>query len=181
MSPELRRFPFLQLDVFSSRPFEGNSLAVFPDGRGLSDLDMQALAREMNLPVIVHFRDVGCEGIETTGAERFRGARGVFHSFGGSPGLAERLVELGFYLGFTGPLTYRKSDRAEVARRVPLERILVETDSPFMAPRSHRGTRNEPAFVAEIADKLAEIRELDPAVVIAATGENARRLFGIGV
>ncbi len=138
------------------------------------------LAQGMDFPVIIHFRNVGYEGIEETGAERFRGLRGVFHSFGGSVELAERLVEMGFHIGFTGPLTYKKSDRVEVARSVPLERILLETDSPFLSPRTHRGSRNEPAYVAEIADKLAEIKGLDREAIIAATGENARRLFGIG-
>lgn len=138
------------------------------------------LARALNLPVIIHFRNVGFEGVELTGAERFEGVRGVFHSFGGSVELAARLVGMGFYIGFTGPLTYKKSDRVEVALATPLENILLETDSPFLTPRSHRGSRNEPSFVAEIAEKLAEIKGLDPEAVIAATGENARRLFGIG-
>lgn len=139
------------------------------------------LARKMDLPVIIHFRDVGYDGIELTGEEYFRGVRGVFHSFGGSPELAERLVEMGFLIGFTGPLTYKKSDRVEVARITPMDHILVETDSPFLTPRLHRGSRNEPAFVSEIADKLAEIKDMDRAAVIAATGRNAHRLFGIGV
>ena len=138
------------------------------------------LARDTGLPVIIHFRDVGYEGVELTGTELFQGARGVFHSFGGSPELAERLMGMGFFIGFTGPLTYKKSDRVEVARRLPLNRILVETDAPFLTPQSHRGSRNEPAFVAEIADKLAEIKGLDREAVISATGDNARRLFGIG-
>jgi TatD DNase family protein len=113
------------------------------------------LAREMDLPVIIHFRNVGYEGIEMTGPERFRGVRGVFHSFGGPAELAEQLAEMGFCIGFTGPLTYKKSDRVEAARRTPLDRILMETDSPFLTPQAHRGSRNEPAYVAEIAEMLA--------------------------
>jgi TatD DNase family protein len=156
--------------------------------RDRSPRDMQArlfrehldIAREMNLPVIIHFRDAGYADIERTGTEYFERVRGVFHSFGGSPELAEQLAGMGFFIGFTGPLTYKKSDRIEPARITPLERILIETDSPFLSPRSHRGSRNEPAFVVEIADKLAEIKGLDRAAVIASTGENARRLFGIG-
>lgn len=157
--------------------------------RGRAPRELQArvfgehldIARNMDLPVIIHFRDAGFDGIEMVGVERFRGLRGVFHSFGGSAALAERLVGMGFHIGFTGPLTYKKSDRIEVALAVPLDRILLETDSPFLSPRSHRGKRNEPAFVAEIADKLSEIRGIDREEVIAATGRNARNLFGIGI
>lgn len=138
------------------------------------------MARENGLPVIVHFRNVEDDGLDLIGPERFRETRGVFHSFGGSAAFAERVVAMGWYVGFTGPLTYKKSDRVEVARAVPLERILVETDSPFLSPQRHRGTRNEPAHVAEIAEKLAEIKGIDPAEARAATGRNARKLFGIG-
>jgi TatD DNase family protein len=138
------------------------------------------LARETGLPVIVHFRNVESEGIELIGPEWFRGIRGVFHCFSGSVRFAEQIVEMGWYIGFTGPLTYKGSDRIAVARSAPLDRILVETDSPFLAPREHRGKRNEPAWVAEIARKLAEARGIDPADAIAATGRNARELFGIG-
>ncbi len=138
------------------------------------------LARETGLPVIVHFRNVEENGIEMIGPDRFRENRGVFHSFGGSSAFAERIVELGWYIGFTGPLTYKKTDRIEVARAVPLERILVETDSPFLSPQRHRGTRNEPAYVVEIVEKLAEIKGIDLSQVIAVTGRNAEDLFGIG-
>lgn len=138
------------------------------------------LARETGLPLIVHFRNVGDDGVALIGEERFRETRGVFHSFGGSAAFAERMVALGWYVGFTGPLTYKKSDRVSAAEAVPLERILVETDSPFLAPRCHRGTRNEPAYVTEIVEKLAEIKGVPVAEAVAATGKNARELFGIG-
>ncbi len=139
------------------------------------------LARETGLPVIVHFRNVEDEGIDLVGKERFIGVRGVFHCFGGSAMFARRIVAMGWHIGFAGPLTYRNSDRAEVARTAPLDRILVETDSPFLPPQKHRGKRNESAYVREVAEKLAEIKGIDLAQVIAETGRNAHELFGIGV
>jgi len=137
------------------------------------------LARELDLPVIVHFRDVGMEGIELVGPEMFDGVRGVFHCFGGSAEFAMELVSRGFYIGFDGPLTYRNSDRVEVAEAVPLERCLIETDAPFLTPRKNRGRRNEPAFVVEIAEKLALIKNVDVDEVAEVTGDNACELFGL--
>lgn len=137
------------------------------------------LARELGLPVIVHFREVGMDGVGMVGVEQLRSVRGVFHCFGGTVDFAMTLVSWGFYIGFDGPLTYRGSDRTDVAKAVPLERCLVETDSPFLTPRRYRGKRNEPAYVLDVAEKLAEIKGLDTETVIAATGENARALFGV--
>ncbi len=137
------------------------------------------LARELDLPVIVHFREVGMDGVGMIGADRLRSIRGVFHCFGGTVDFAMTLVSWGFYIGFDGPLTYRGSDRIDVAKAVPLERCLIETDAPFLTPQRYRGKRNEPAYVLDVAEKLAEIKGLDTGAVIAATGENARALFGV--
>jgi len=137
------------------------------------------LARELDLPVIVHFRDVESEGIGLVGIDHFRGLRGVFHCFGGSVVFAREVLSLGFFIGFDGPLTYPKSDRADVAEAVPLDRILVETDSPFLTPQRYRGQRNEPAYVPEVARKIAEIKGIAEEEVCAATTRNARELFGI--
>jgi len=137
------------------------------------------LALELDLPVIIHFREVEMEGVEAVGADLLRRMRGVFHCFGGSAGFAERLVSWGFYIGFDGPLTYRNSDRAEVAGTVPLERCLIETDAPFLSPQSNRGRRNEPAFVAEVAGTLARIKGVSVDEAVEITGANARTLFGI--
>jgi TatD DNase family protein len=138
------------------------------------------LARETGLPVIVHFRDVGEEGIEMTGPERFEGVRGVFHCFGGSARFMETLVRMGFFIGFDGPLTYPKSDRVEVARVVPLDRALFETDSPFLAPQGRRGARNEPSFVAQIAEAFARVRGMTIEEATDASWRNAVELFGFG-
>jgi len=139
-----------------------------------------ALARECGLPVIIHFRDVEEDGIRLAGADAFKDLRGVFHCYGGSLAFARMVLDLGFYIGFNGPLTYRNSDRMEIAQAVPLERSLIETDAPFLTPRKHRGSRNEPAYVAEVAGKLAEAHGCSIDEVIAITGQNARDLFGVG-
>ena len=138
------------------------------------------LARECGLPVIVHFRNVEEEGIGLVGGDAFKGLRGVFHCFGGSRDFAMRVLDLGFYIGFDGPLTYKNSDRVKVAQAVPLERCLIETDAPFLTPQKHRGCRNEPAYVTEVAGKLAEIHGCSRDEVAAVTGRNTRALFGIG-
>ena len=137
------------------------------------------LAQALDLPIIIHFRAVEEEGIDFVGASYFEGVRGVFHCFGGSAAFAGKVLSMGFYIGFDGPLTYSKSDRVEVAREVPLERCLIETDSPFLTPQKFRGKRNEPAYVGEVAGKLAEIKGIDEKEVCAVTTRNACELFAI--
>jgi len=105
--------------------------------------------------------------------------RGVLHSFSADWNTAEAALALGFYLGFTGPLTYKKADDLRaIAARVPLDRILIETDAPFLAPHPYRGKRNEPAYVRLVAERLAEVRGLSVDEVAVATTANALRLFG---
>ena len=159
------------LDFYRDRSPRETQLRIFA-----GQLD---LARELDLPVVIHFRDVGMDGVELVGADRLRGLRGVFHCYGGSVEFARTLVSWGFYIGFDGPLTYRKSDRVEVAAAVPLERTLIETDAPFLAPQRVRGSRNEPANVLDVAQKLADIHRLSVEEVVETTGNNAHELFGI--
>jgi len=103
----------------------------------------------------------------------------VLHSFSADWNTAESALALGFYLGFTGPLTYKKADDLRaIAARVPLDRILIETDAPFLAPHPYRGKRNEPAYVRLVAERLAEVRGLSVDEVAVATPANALRLFG---
>ena len=137
------------------------------------------LARELNLPVIIHFRNVEYEGMELAGIDKFKELRGVFHCYGGSVEFAGKIISMGFYIGFDGPLTYRDSDRVDVAREIPLDKCLLETDAPFLTPQKYRGKRNEPAYVIEVAEKMAHIKNCDIEEVIAVTGKNARELFGI--
>jgi len=151
------------------------------------------LAAEFQLPVVIHFREKGdapdgpCAADLMEILEKWEaGLRseknplaekpGVLHSFSGSRETAERAIGLNFYLGVTGPVTYRK-ERQELIASLPLERLLIETDAPFLAPHPHRGKRNEPAYVRLIADKIAFVRSDTTEQVAAATSENARRLF----
>ena len=140
--------------------------------------DQLALAQELGLPVIVHDRDAHADSLAIV--KEFPQVRGVFHCFSGSAETARELIARGWYLGFDGPLTYKNAKKiVEVARMAPLERILLETDSPYMAPVPVRGTRNDSRNVFHIAARLAEIRGMSTDEIIAITNENGRRLFGI--
>ena len=137
-----------------------------------------ALAQELDLPVIVHDREAHADSLAIV--KRFPHVRGVFHCYSGSVETARELLALGWYLGFDGPLTYKNARKTvEVAQIVPLDRILLETDSPYMAPVPVRGTRNDSRNIAHIAAKLAEIRGMTADEIIRITAENGRRLFGI--
>ena len=140
------------------------------------------LARAEGLPVIIHTREADEETAEILRAEfREAGAGGVMHCFGGGPALAETALELGFMISFAGNVTFKKADALrEVALTVPLERLLVETDCPYLAPVPHRGRRNEPAYVAATARFLAELRGVGVEELGRTTSENFARLFGVG-
>jgi len=141
------------------------------------------LAGEMSLPVVIHSREADEETVEIlrgvyAGAPR----GGVMHCFGGGRPMAEAVLELGFYISFAGNVTFKKAEGLrEVALAVPAERLLVETDCPFMAPVPLRGRRNEPAFVVETARLLASLRGVGPEELGRTTCENFSRLFGVRV
>lgn len=144
-----------------------------------------ALARELQKPVIIHHRQAGAAILRTLHEENIRELRGVFHCFSADAEFGQRVLDLGCYVSFTGNLTSKQSALPQVAAQIPLTRLLLETDAPFMTPRfrgvaagSH-GNRNEPAFVMYIAEKLAEIKQLPIAEIATATTENAHRLFGL--
>ena len=137
-----------------------------------------ALAGELDLPVIVHDREAHADCLELVSA--FPNARGVFHCFSGSAEMAKELLRRGWYLGFDGPVTYKNARRAlEVLEITPPERILVETDSPYMSPVPLRGKRNDSSNLVYIIQKIAEIKGLSPEQVETATWENGKRVFGI--
>ena len=137
-----------------------------------------ALARELSLPVIVHDRDAHADCLAIV--KEFPEVRGVFHCYSGSVEMARELWKLGWYLGLDGPVTYKNARRrVEVAAEVPLERLLLETDSPYMAPVPKRGTRNDSRNIRCIAEKIAEIRNMTADAIIRVSAENGRRLFGI--
>ena len=136
------------------------------------------LACELGLPVIVHDREAHGDCLEI--ARQFPEARGVFHCFSGSAETAEELLRRGWYLGFDGPVTYKNARRAlEVLEITPLERILIETDSPYMTPVPLRGKRNDSSNLVYIIQKIAEIKGMAPQEIEQITWENGKRLFGI--
>ncbi len=138
------------------------------------------LARSCNLPCIIHVRDAHDDVIELLRAHG-QGLRGVFHCFSGDVAQAEACLSFdGFMLSFAGPLTRAGNSLPEVAAMVPLDRVLVETDSPYLVPQPLRARRNEPLFVQYVAQKLAEIRDTPLESIAQITTANARRLFGLG-
>lgn len=138
------------------------------------------LARQMNLPVIIHVREAMADALVIL--DRFGDDpwRGVFHCFGGSVFDVPRVVERGFHISFTGVVTFKNYQGADMVRAVPAHRLLIETDAPFMAPVPHRGKRCEPAWIAQTARKLAEIRGEEFEILAEKTTENACQLFDIG-
>lgn len=140
-------------------------------------LQMQ-LARELGMPVIVHERDAHEDGMKIVA--EFPDVTGVFHCFSGSPEMAEWLVKRGWFIGLTGVITFKNAKKAvEVAKAVPLDRLVIETDCPYMAPTPFRGTRNDPSMVCYMADKIAELRGLTPEEARRITFENGKRLYRI--
>ena len=136
------------------------------------------LARELDLPVIIHERDAHNDGLAIV--NEFPTVKGVFHCYSGSAEMARQLVNMGWYIGFTGVLTFKNARKAvETAASIPLDRIVLETDCPFMAPDPFRGKRNHPGYLYRMAEKLAEIREIPLEEVHAATYENGKRLYRI--
>lgn len=138
-----------------------------------------AAARETGLPLIVHTRDADDETIAILTEEYAAGPfTGLIHCFSSGPYLAEKMQEIGFYISFSGIVTFKKAhDIQEVARTMPLDRILVETDAPYLAPVPKRGKRNEPSYVAHTAAFVAELRGDEPANFARATTDNFFRLF----
>lgn len=137
------------------------------------------LAEELDLPVIIHDREAHPEILEIL-RSRKGSLRGVLHCFSGNWAMACECLDLGFHLSVAGPVTYRKADQLRaVAGEVPLGRLLIETDAPYLAPQPYRGKRNEPAYVMETARYLAGIRGIPVDELEQQTTANARRLFGI--
>ncbi len=141
-----------------------------------------AQARAAKLPIVIHCRDAWSDCLEILERDwRSSGLGGIFHCFTGTLEDARRGLEMGFVVSFAGNLTYPKMQHLrDVARDLPLDRILTETDSPFLPPQGHRGKRNEPAFVVEVAQALANVRDLAPDEVAATTANNFRRFFRLG-
>lgn len=137
-----------------------------------------ALAAELNLPVIVHEREAHEDGMKIV--REYPGVTGVFHCFSGSLEMAQWLIARGWYIGFGGVLTFKNAKKAlQVAANIPLERIVLETDCPYMAPEPFRGRRNDPGTLCRVADKLAQLRGKTAEEIQAVTLENGRSLYRI--
>ena len=138
-----------------------------------------AAARETGLPLIVHTRDADARTVEMLTDEYRKGAfPGLIHCFTAGPELAEKVIELGFYISLSGIITFRNAEELrETVKRLPLERILVETDAPFLAPIPKRGKRNEPSFVVHTAERAAELFDVSPRELANTTTANFFRLF----
>ena len=136
------------------------------------------LARELKLPVIVHEREAHEDGLKII--SEFPEVTGVFHCYSGSAEMARQLVERGWYIGFTGVLTIKNARKAvEVAQSIPLERIVLETDCPYMSPEPFRGKRNDPSRLCYMAEKLAQLRSLPVEKIHEVTVENGKQLYRI--
>ena len=136
------------------------------------------LARELLLPVIVHERDAHADGMAVV--EEFPEVMGVFHCYSGSYEMAKWLIDRGWYIGFTGVLTFKNARKAvEVAEKLPLDRIVLETDCPYMSPEPFRGKRNDPGRLYRMAERLAELRNMSVEEIRAITTENGKRLYRI--
>ncbi len=136
------------------------------------------LAEELGLPAVIHDREAHREVIDIL--KRRKGKpRGMLHCFSGDMEMAQQAMDLGFYISFAGPVTFQNARRVqEIARTLPLERIVIETDAPYLSPHPQRGKRNEPANVAQVAAKIAEIKSMEFAMVQTVTATNCHTLFG---
>lgn len=143
--------------------------------------DQLELAFDLALPVIIHNRESNGDVIELLSKSSLADVEkpGVLHSFLADKETAAAALELGYFLGFTGPVTYKKNEWLRtIVKQTPINKMLVETDGPFLAPQTKRGKRNEPAYVKAIADFIAELRDIEPTVLANLTTENAACLFG---
>jgi len=151
-----------------------------PRGRQKEAFEQQIrLAKELDLPVVVHDREAHADVLEVI-RNVGKDINGVLHCFSGSLEMAEEAIELGYLISIAGPVTFPNARRLhQVVERVPEESIVLETDCPWLAPRSRRGGRNEPAFILETARKVAELKGMQAHKLVRITSQNARRLFRI--
>jgi len=143
-------------------------------------LKQMTLAYDLNVPVIYHVRDAHMEMLEMMKRQKDRLAQGIIHCFSGSAECAKEYLKLGYYISFAGPLTFKKAPNLIAAAEVvPLDRILIETDSPYLSPEPKRGRRNEPGFVRYVAQKVAEIKGVSLEEMAQITTENAKQIYRI--
>ena len=136
------------------------------------------LALQYKLPIVIHTRNAMKETIETVKPFAAKGLSGIFHCFGDSYETAKEITDLGFYLGIGGVLTYKKANVGDSIKDIPLDRIVLETDAPYLSPVPFRGKRNESSYLTYIAQKLAEVKNISIEEVAAVTSANAEKIFG---
>jgi TatD DNase family protein len=151
-----------------------------------ADIQQQIFRRQIELgktvrkPLIIHVREAMPDALRILAEMREGfGYRGVFHCYGGSKQDIPKILEMGFHLSFTGVVTFQNFKNQDIVVSVPLDRLLLETDSPYMTPVPHRGKRNEPAFIVHTARRLAEMHNISPQILISQTTANAKALFGL--
>ncbi|MBO1004735.1 TatD family hydrolase [Pseudogracilibacillus auburnensis] len=138
------------------------------------------LAKKINLPIIIHNRDATKDIVHILREESAGEVGGIMHCYSGSAEVAKQCIDLNFYISLGGPVTFKNAKKPkEVAKQVPLDRLLIETDCPYLAPHPYRGKRNEPAYVRLVAEEIAELKGLDIETVAEATTKNAKKVFGI--
>lgn len=138
------------------------------------------LARRSGLPVIIHDRDAHQDTVDLLRLEHVEDSGGVMHCFSGDTEMARKCLDMGLYISIAGPVTFKNNARGQqVARFVPDDRLLLETDCPFLTPEPHRGKRNEPAMVQVVAERVAALRGVPLGKIVEVTGANAQRLFGL--
>lgn len=138
------------------------------------------LAKKVKLPIVIHNREATADIVDILKEEQAEEVGGIMHCFSGSPEVAKECLNMNFYISLGGPVTFKNAKKPkEVAVEVPLDKLLIETDCPYLAPHPYRGKRNEPAYVKLVAEQIAELKGLTFDEVAAATTENARKLFGI--
>lgn len=139
-----------------------------------------ALAKRVNLPIIIHNREATRDCVDILKEEGAEEIGGIMHAFSGTPDIADEVIAMNFYVSLGGPVTFKNAQEPkDIAKHVPIDRLLVETDAPFLTPHPHRGKRNEPALVKLVAEKIAELREMPYEDLAKQTTENAQALFKI--
>jgi TatD DNase family protein len=138
------------------------------------------LAKKVKLPIIIHNREATADILSILKEEGAEEVGGIMHCYSGGVEVARECIDMNFYISLGGPVTFKNAKKPkEVAKEIPLDKLLIETDCPYLAPHPYRGKRNEPAYVKLVAEQIAELKGLSLAEVSMATTENAKKLFGI--
>ena len=137
-------------------------------------------ALELDLPIVIHSRDATDECIEVVSQHQHGKLRGVFHCFSGTVEQAERIMALDFYLGIGGVISFKNAGMDKILEQVPMEKLILETDAPYLAPVPYRGKRNEPAYLHQVSNKLAELKDIAVEEIEVITTLNAKTLFNLG-